>query len=76
MQQLALIPRVEEGGIIPQRVGDGYISATALCQSVGKRYSDYRALKSTNEFIAELIAQTNLPEQQLIHIISGALPRN
>jgi len=42
MDQMALIPRVEEGEIIPQRIGDGYISATALCQSVGKRFSDYR----------------------------------
>ncbi|EHS4941909.1 KilA-N domain-containing protein [Vibrio parahaemolyticus] len=47
MEQLALIPRVEEGEIIPQRVGDGYISATALCQSVGKQFSNYHSLKST-----------------------------
>lgn len=71
MEQIALIPRLEEGSIIPQRTGDGYISATALCQSVGKRYSDYRALKSTNEFLTELIAQTGLSEHQLIHVVSG-----
>lgn len=75
MEQLALIPRIEEGEIIPQRVGDGYISATALCQSVGKRFSDYKSLKSTSEFLYELIAQTGLPEQRLIHIISGGNPR-
>ena len=74
MDQLTLIPRVESGSIIPQRSRDGYISATALCQSVNKRYSDYRALKSTSEFIAELIAQTGLLENQLIHIISGGNP--
>jgi len=73
MQQIALIPRLEEGSIIPQRIGDGYISATALCQSVGKRYSDYRALKSTNDFLQELTNQTGLPENQLIHIISGGV---
>ena len=73
-QQMTLIPRVEEGSVIPQRTGDGYISATALCQSVGKRYSDFRALKSTNEFLVELTAQTGLPEQQLIHVISGGNP--
>lgn len=71
MEQLALIPRVEEGGIIPQRVGDGYISATALCHSVGKKFTDYRNLKLTQAFISELILQTGLPEQQLIHVISG-----
>ena len=74
MQQLALIPRVEEGEIIPQRVGDGYISATALCRSVNKRFSDYKSLKSTGEFIFELINQTGLTEQQLIHTIVGGNP--
>lgn len=73
-QQLALIPRVEEGEIIPQRVADGYISATALCQSVGKRYSDYKSLKSTAEFLVELTKQTGLTEPQLIHTISGGNP--
>ncbi|REC95038.1 KilA-N domain-containing protein [Kushneria indalinina] len=71
MHQIAMIPRIEEGGVIPQRVGDGYISATALCKSVDKRYSDYKSLKSTAEFIAELVKQTGLPEQQLIHVVSG-----
>lgn len=69
--QLALIPRIEEGEIIPQRAADGYISATALCKSVNKQFSSYKALKTTQDFIAELIKQTNMPEQQLIHIISG-----
>lgn len=74
MEQIQCIPRVEEGEIIPQRVGDGYISATALCKSVGKRYSDYRALRSTNDFIAELSTQTGLSEHQLIHTVSGGNP--
>jgi hypothetical protein len=74
MEQLALIPRVEEGSIIPQRTRDGYISATALCQSVNKRYSDYKALKSTSDFIVELITQTGLPEHQIIHVVSGGNP--
>ncbi|WP_029511195.1 KilA-N domain-containing protein [Marinobacterium stanieri] len=71
MDQIALIPRVEEGEIIPQRVRDGYISATALCKSVGKRFSDYHVLKSTQEFIDELSRETSLPKDQLIHIIQG-----
>lgn len=75
MDQLALIPRVEEGEIIPQRVSDGYISATALCQSVGKRFSDYHALKSTQDFIAELSRQVNLPKDHLIHSIRGGNPQ-
>ncbi|WP_216602183.1 KilA-N domain-containing protein [Vibrio pectenicida] len=74
MEQMTLIPRVEEGEIIPQRMGDGYISATALCKSVGKRFSDYSALKSTQDFIAELSQQTSLPAHQLVHTIKGGNP--
>ena len=73
--QLALIPRIEEGEIIPQRIGDGYISATALCKSVGKRFGDYNALKSTQDFIAELSTQTGLPPTQLVHTIQGGNPQ-
>ncbi|QBX71449.1 KilA-N domain-containing protein [Aeromonas hydrophila] len=76
MEQLALIPRIEEGDIIPQRLADGYISATALCHSVGKRFADYRALKGSQEFIIELSAQTGLVEDQLIHIIRGGDPKS
>lgn len=74
MDQMALVPRVEEGEIIPQRVGDGYISATALCKSVNKRWSDYRSLKTTHAFLEELSAQTGLATNQLIHVISGGNP--
>lgn len=74
MQQMTFIPRVEEGNVVPQRARDGYISATALCQSVGKRWSDYRALKSTEEFLQELMAQTKLSENELIHVVSGGNP--
>ncbi len=74
MEQMALIPRVEEGDIIPQRIKDGYISATALCQSVGKRFSDYKVLKNTVEFIRELKNQTGLTESELIHVIKGGEP--
>lgn len=74
MQQLALIPRLDDGNVIPQRARDGYISATALCQSVGKRWSDYRALKATGELIEELTAQTGLAENELVHVLSGGNP--
>ncbi len=75
MGQLELIPRVEEGEIIPQRLSDGYISATALCKSVGKEFSNYHAMKSTQDFIAELSLQTNLAKDQLILIIRGGNPQ-
>lgn len=75
MQQLEFIPRIEEGDIIPQRSADGYISATALCRSVNKQFSDYRRLKNTQEFLVELSRSTGLPEAQLIHVINNVNSR-
>ena len=69
MEQLELILRQEKGEIIFQRVRDGYISATALCQSVGKRFSNYRNLKKTQAFLSELCVEVDLPESELIHVI-------
>lgn len=74
MQQLEMIPRIEEGEVIPQRTRDGYISATALCQSVGKRFSDYKSSRPAADFIYELQRQTGLREDELIHVISGGNP--
>lgn len=70
-EQFELIPRVEEGSIIPQRLSDGYINATALCQSVGKTFSHYKASRQAIEFIEELSKQSGLTEAQLIHSIVG-----
>lgn len=73
-EQLTLIPRVEEGEIIPQRLQDGYIDATALCKSVNKNFSDYRKLQSTQNFLDELSKQTNIRPELLIHSIVGGNP--
>jgi hypothetical protein len=75
VNQLTLIPRLEEGQIIPQRMRDGYISATALCKSVGKRFSDYKKLKTTQAFLSELCTQLYLSEEDVIHTISGGEPK-
>ncbi|EPJ3718126.1 MULTISPECIES: KilA-N domain-containing protein [Klebsiella] len=74
-EQFELIPRVEEGAIIPQRMSDGYINATALCQSVGKTFSGYKATKLASDFITEMTNQTGLSEAQLIHSIVGGNPK-
>ena len=73
-EQLQLIPRIEGSEIIPQRISDGYINATALCKSVGKSYSDYRALQSTSKFLDELIKQTKLSENIIIQQRIGGEP--
>ena len=50
--QLALIPHEEEGNLINQRLMDGYINATALCQASGKQIGHYFELASTKAFLA------------------------
>jgi hypothetical protein len=36
---------------IGQRVHDGHLNATALCQAAEKRFVDYQRLKTTKEFL-------------------------
>ncbi len=75
MEQLELILRQEQGEVIFQRMLDGYISATALCKSVGKRFSNYRVLKKTQAFLSELSVEVGLAEEELIHVIRGDDPK-
>ena len=49
-----LINRDFHGTIIRQRPSDGYFDATAMCKATGKKFNDYRRLKSTKEFLEEL----------------------
>lgn len=71
---LALIPREENGNLINQRVIDGYINATALCQSVGKEMKHYLELSSTRAFVNELSSEVGIPTSALIQIVRGGIP--
>lgn len=73
---LALIPHEIEGKLIHQRASDGYINATAMCQSVGKLINDYSRLKSTNEFLIELSADTGIPVSDLVQSFKGGSSQN
>lgn len=60
---------------IPMR-DDGYISATKLCQSVGKRLDMWRKSPDTKKF-TELVKQyTNLTDEQLILVKRGGNDKN
>lgn len=74
---LALIPRKAENNEIEinQRLMDGYINATALCQASGKQYSDYSRLKTTIEFVTELSSDTGIPITELVQIVRGGVPQ-
>ena len=38
---MTVLTRVFDNQVIPQRVTDGYINATALCQAAGKQIGHY-----------------------------------
>ena len=70
--KLALIERNSENDMpIQQRLMDGYINATELCQASGKNFNDYSRLKSTNEFIDVLSSETGIPVSTLIQSVRG-----
>jgi hypothetical protein len=71
---LALIPREESGSLINQRMLDGYINATALCQAIGKDFYDYSRLKTTQDFIEALSTETGIHGSALIQAVRGGLP--
>lgn len=73
--ELALITREVDKNPIEQRLMDGYINATALCKAAGKNYADYSRLKTTQDFLTELVSETGIPMSALIQIIRGGTPQ-
>ncbi len=74
--KLSLIERNTENDMpIQQRLMDGYINATELCQASGKSFADYSRLKSTNDFINELSSDMGIPISELIQIVRGGVSR-
>ncbi|MES2981753.1 MAG: KilA-N domain-containing protein [Verrucomicrobiota bacterium] len=68
---LSLISHEVDGLDIPQRVTDGYINATALCQASGKQFNDYFRLKNTQAFLEELSTETGIPVSEMVVISKG-----
>jgi hypothetical protein len=50
-QYLGLIPHKVGVNTVMQRVVDGYANATAMCQAVSKRFSNYAELRATREYL-------------------------
>lgn len=69
---LALIVHEVNNLAIPQRAGDGYINATALCKAAGKQWSEYHSNKSTKEYLAVVEAKTGIPVLELIQVVTSA----
>jgi hypothetical protein len=63
----ALVARDDDGGMITEiRCSDGYVNATKMCQSAGKRWNDYWVNGSTKSFIQELTKSTGILVELLI----------
>jgi hypothetical protein len=70
-QHFDLIPHPVQGGIIYQRPKDGYINATAMCQSAGRPWSRYWELPAAKAFAAELSTDLGIPISTLIQSFKG-----
>lgn len=71
---LALIEHKIQNNIVQQRFKDGYINATAMCRVAGKAWADYRRLKATGEYVAELASDMGIPISELIQSVKGGDP--
>jgi hypothetical protein len=71
---LALIPHKVGAEIISLRAKDGYVNATAMCKAANKMWADYRRLRTTEEFLAELESDMGIPISELIQSLKGGNP--
>lgn len=71
---MAVIEHKVEKTLIHQRVTDGYVNATAMCNHVGKKVADYIRLSNTKEFLQELSSDMGIPVSELIQVIKGGIP--
>lgn len=60
--------------LIPQRIADGYINATLMCQASGKLFADYQRLKNTTAYLEELSADMGIPISELVQVVRGGSP--
>lgn len=70
-----LIDHVIDGEHIRQRPKDGYINATEMCKTAGKRLNDYTRNSGTTEFIEELSSVAGIPATELVQTIQGGPPQ-
>lgn len=68
---LDFVDHVHGGEVIRQRASDGYVNATALCRVAGKEWSEYRRLRSTNEFFDALALDLGVTQAQLAVSLLG-----
>jgi KilA-N domain len=71
---LVFVPHKYEGRVVEQRVKDGYINATAMCQAAGKQFNDYSRNATTKAFLEELASETGIPVSGIVQSVKGGPP--
>jgi len=74
-QHFDLIPHIVDAEIVQQRVKDGYINATAMCQAVGRPWSRYWEARASKDYAQALSSALGIPIAELIQSLSGGDPR-
>lgn len=72
--QTGFVERLADNDIISQRVTDGYINATAMCNATGRKINDYGRLSTTQAFLKELASETGIPVSELVQSVKGGAP--
>lgn len=73
--QAGFIDRIVDEDVIPQRVTDGYVNATAMCKSCGKLFANYSQNSTTKEFLSALAADIGIPISEIIQTLKGGVPQ-
>lgn len=73
--QTGFVDRIVEKDIIPQRITDGYVNASAMCKACGKLTADYLRLSVTQAFLNELSSDMGIPISDLVQTIKGGTPQ-
>lgn len=72
--KLSFVPHDYQGQLVEQRVRDGFINATAMCQAAGRLFGDYSRNSTTRAFLAELSSDMGIPITGLVQSINGGIP--
>lgn len=70
----AFIDRQIDNNIIQQRLLDGYVNGTAICQATGKRINNYLRSETTKEYLEALSRKTLISVSALIQVVKGGFP--
>ena len=60
------------GTLIPRRIVDGYVNATAMCKANEKRWANYFQTDRASEYLEALSVETGIPVSRLCLVKHGA----